>query len=702
MSSPHTPGGSGRQGNNSPEVGAGDGPPQYRVAFPQPMAYQESASSAHVGRRSYTHNGYAGSSPQPPSRSFPAFPTMPMEDPLEPSSSNDPHASNDVGSCLHLLLSLADELARFRIEDIRNAALTHDEPDGVLRTVRMVSVFCSEIETALQNRTGRVNTLKGKGKAPAVLSTPPLFSERLTPTPHSAGSTDYYPANEHYHAAERPVDATFGHDPIEPAPVAGSSDAASAQDTNVYTCYHEVVADPSDELAINIKLMDRVKLDIEMDDGLTGIGTNLNTGAMGSFPLSCIVVPDDVDTGPLPRRGPSLGSVRGSGTATSSPAPTRNSSITGHSAPFIPNVNLAAAHAPSLPEPVLATPVNDVTASPVLGPSSHAMHLSTADGLPRTGSVKSLSSFHSDGSGRPMSGHLGGSPWGAATGPEEYPAVGNQQPLPVRAASIQSSSSATSKADVPPTSHTPSHTAVDATGFADPKSRLINPYANLQEHSQPPPLSAQVIEKRKFARQVVTELYETEKNFRDGMQILIDQFMVPLAQCIFTSTTTSPDSENAVITKMEHSMLFRNIPGLRNLSKKICGLLKDALDRAESDQEGPTGGGAVTAVVDVFLSNVEFEEWSTYVRYMEGYAHAKQTLTTMKKRVAFTTMLERCESAKECNRYTFDHYMILPVQRIGRYHLLLGRLKKVTDEEDPVHQAYVVCLFPPLPFFMEM
>ncbi|KAJ3167385.1 Protein T2 [Geranomyces variabilis] len=486
------------------------------------------------------------------------------------------------------------------------------------------------------------------------------FEQFPTPTarfPEPSGSS----SSMLYAATESPMEMQIPR-------LAPGFEEPALGDSRVHICYTEVVADPNDDMAINIKLMDRVRLEIEMDDHVTGIGTNLNTGAMGSFPLSCLNIPSDVDLRP---RGSSGSPERQGDPLMSLPPSTPTDSGRGIADALVPQ--FTAHHINT--EPLMEDPLKPV---PLM-----ATHSSVSDGSAhRSNSGYSLVSRSSAGSGRDSLY------WDRASAPNATD-IDDLHGLPVRGASIQSAppSLRPSPMASAPVGHTlDQHASRPSSIHEFPVDVKIGRTPSAPR--LPFALSAQVLEKRKYAQQVIAELYETERNFRDGMQVLIDQFMLPLGQaCISSASNGLPSESEQVITKMEHSVLFRNIPGLRNLSRKICGLLQLAMARAEYDQQGLTGGGAVGAVVDVFLLNVEFEEWSTYVRFMEGFAHSKTTLDNLKKREPFRTMIQKCESAKECNRHSFDHYIILPVQRISRYHLLLSRLKQVTDEEDPVHQS---------------
>ncbi|TPX65099.1 hypothetical protein SpCBS45565_g05377 [Spizellomyces sp. 'palustris'] len=601
---------------------------------------------------------------------FPLFPKLPELDDVGSSSES---TEADVLSCLRLVLTLADELSRYNIENIRAVKFRYFDTPAALKSLETVALFCKELDAALRNSLVSPPDsphAAGKGKQPIgadavgaesighgiddVVGGRPAELEFSVVPSISFPCPDHSSMHEQFHAPSSSLSL------VEP-PL--SSEMELSQEV-VYRCYTEVVADPSDDMAINIKLMDRVRVDIRMEDGLTGIGTNLNTGAMGSFPLSCLEVPNDVDTRDWKRTETLASSIPSGNISVSSDL--AGGALRGY----------ADAHVP----PHL------VTQNFVLSPVSEDRPRVRRDSEPL------VSRFNSeDNQVMNAVGESSNPPQRSDSLRQrlealyQYPRVPSeavseplpqitQHPIPMRVASVQQRPQQSSGPPLPAKDHPSAEPST-----APAMIHVPGPSRPGLTRAASKPLSAQVIEKRKFARQVMAELYETEKNFMEGMEVLINQFMYPLAH--------ASSSEETIITKVEHSTLFRNIPGLRNLSRKICDLLKAAMAKAEADEEGDVGGGAVAAVVNVFLVNVEFEEWSTYVRYMEGYSHAKQTFAQLKERAEFEEVLDKLESAKECNRYTFEHYMILPVQRIGRYHLLLGRLKKVTDEEDPVHQS---------------
>ncbi|KAJ3256589.1 hypothetical protein HK104_007087, partial [Borealophlyctis nickersoniae] len=124
-------------------------------------------------------------------------------------------------------------------------------------------------------------------------------------------------------------------------------------------------------------------------------------------------------------------------------------------------------------------------------------------------------------------------------------------------------------------------------------------------------LTSKQIQKRKVARQIIKELYETEKNYMNELKVLIDHFMTPFSQV-----------DPTIMSKVDHDRVFTDVPNLYALSKKLYELFKCAMEEEEA-------GAAV--IVDAFLVKIEYEEWNIYMKYMAGFLDAKQTLARLEK-----------------------------------------------------------------------
>ncbi|KAJ3250227.1 hypothetical protein HK104_007487, partial [Borealophlyctis nickersoniae] len=92
-----------------------------------------------------------------------------------------------------------------------------------------------------------------------------------------------------------------------PSAGASSSSSSSFSLSDILICHREYRAPPTDDMPLNIKVMDRVRIDIRMEDGVTAIGTNLATGAVGQFPLSCLKKMDEFTPAEWPSRTVSKG-----------------------------------------------------------------------------------------------------------------------------------------------------------------------------------------------------------------------------------------------------------------------------------------------------------------------------------------------------------------------------------------------------------
>ncbi|KAJ3296480.1 Protein T2 [Borealophlyctis nickersoniae] len=170
--------------------------------------------------------------------------------------------------------------------------------------------------------------------------------------------------------------------------------------------------------------------------------------------------------------------------------------------------------------------------------------------------------------------------------------------------------------------------------------------------------------RRATAQKIVDELHYTEENYVRDLQVFVDHIMTPLLADPTFARTDVPH-------------IFKRMPDLLNLSKKLVRQLGVAAERFVTEPEG---------VANVFLEHVE--EWNVYIKYVESYSRAKKTIRKLEETPdatgeAFREFLKRCQRKPECRRNDIHHYLILPIMRISRYWLLLQRLKKYTNQDDP-------------------
>ncbi|KAJ3153332.1 Protein T2 [Geranomyces michiganensis] len=177
--------------------------------------------------------------------------------------------------------------------------------------------------------------------------------------------------------------------------------------------------------------------------------------------------------------------------------------------------------------------------------------------------------------------------------------------------------------------------------------------------------------RRVVVLEVINELRYTEERYANDLRTLVNHIMRPLID------------ENVVARRADVDNIFKNVPELARLAECVARELDDAARVFDTDP---------FAVGPVFLKHVE--EWNYYVKYVENYAMAKKTIRRLEDSrtggEAFKQFLEKCRRKPECNRVDLSGFLILPIQRISRYWLLLQRLRKHCDQNDPAHEIIEV------------
>ncbi|KAJ1548595.1 LD03170p, partial [Cladochytrium tenue] len=209
--------------------------------------------------------------------------------------------------------------------------------------------------------------------------------------------------------------------------------------------------------------------------------------------------------------------------------------------------------------------------------------------------------------------------------------------------------------------------AQSTTAFAPSAAPLLQPQgAAAAASAAPPPLPskdpATMTEQEGralAARFVIEEFHSTEEKFLRQLRI-------------FKEYVIEPIYEGHLLSEMDFDIAFKRCEPILALSSRVEVHLRDAKSRDP------------TAVVELFLNNIEHEDWKVYEDYIRYYRSGKQVIATMEAQQGpsgdafrqFVYQLERVEAVNRMNIYDF---MMLPIQRITRYWLLLERLRKYTE-----------------------
>lgn len=161
------------------------------------------------------------------------------------------------------------------------------------------------------------------------------------------------------------------------------------------------------------------------------------------------------------------------------------------------------------------------------------------------------------------------------------------------------------------------------------------------------------------------ELLQTEKYYCECLTSLKNDFQTPL---LAAAKTGNEGFNEADITTMFSTTLQMLIPVnmelLQGLEKRMADF--DPLK---------------TVVGDVFVSIAPFLKM--YLDYSKNYQAAIETYNRLMKDSSH--FVQRLQASKErsSTKLALEHLLIMPVQRIPRYSLLLGELKKETGTDHP-------------------
>ncbi|TPX48953.1 hypothetical protein SeLEV6574_g01748 [Synchytrium endobioticum] len=176
---------------------------------------------------------------------------------------------------------------------------------------------------------------------------------------------------------------------------------------------------------------------------------------------------------------------------------------------------------------------------------------------------------------------------------------------------------------------------------------------------------------REKAVMIVTELIETEKNYRDGLKVLNDKVIGTFYAVAGTS--------NEILRRAELD-LFRNVPDLLRLTTDICEKLEAT---RESHPDDPI------TIANVFLQYTP-EMTALYPLYTKNFAIIKNLFDELLVRrdnrgVLFRDFLAAHENTKAWQRQDLLHFIILPIRRIPSMWLIFQRL---VGRCDPHHPSY--------------
>ncbi|XP_038582602.1 pleckstrin homology domain-containing family G member 1 isoform X2 [Micropterus salmoides] len=192
----------------------------------------------------------------------------------------------------------------------------------------------------------------------------------------------------------------------------------------------------------------------------------------------------------------------------------------------------------------------------------------------------------------------------------------------------------------------------------------------LIEHSEPElapdggERAGQVQGPRTYVDRVVQEILDTERTYVQDLRSIVEDYL----ECISNQSRLALGSE-------DKGSLFGNIQDIYHFNRD---LLHD-LEKCNADP---------VAIAECFVS--KSEEFHIYTQYCTNYPRSVAVLTECMRNKALAKFFrERQESLR--HSLPLGSYLLKPVQRILKYHLLLheiaNRMEKDTETYEVVHEA---------------
>ncbi|XP_026202006.1 protein ECT2 isoform X2 [Anabas testudineus] len=185
------------------------------------------------------------------------------------------------------------------------------------------------------------------------------------------------------------------------------------------------------------------------------------------------------------------------------------------------------------------------------------------------------------------------------------------------------------------------------------------------ESSKPSKSSTPVLSKQSARWQVSKELYQTESNYVDILNTILQLFKFPLEK--------EEQVGGPILAQEEIKTIFGSIPDIYEVHTRIKNDLEELLtDWLEERSVG-----------DIILKYSK-ELVKTYPPFVNFFEMSKETIVRCEKqKPRFHAFLKINQAKPECGRQTLVELLIRPVQRLPSVALLLNDIKKHTSDDNP-------------------
>ncbi|XP_039909813.1 LOW QUALITY PROTEIN: proto-oncogene vav-like, partial [Hirundo rustica] len=167
---------------------------------------------------------------------------------------------------------------------------------------------------------------------------------------------------------------------------------------------------------------------------------------------------------------------------------------------------------------------------------------------------------------------------------------------------------------------------------------------------EPPPATKGGVDRRLCCLQ---ELRQTEERYTETLEAICQHFLRPLRH---------------FLSPRDMESIFINVEELLELHRRFLGELRAALG----------GGGAGRALPPLFLQYKE--RFLLYGRYCSQVEAAARRLDQLSTCTDLRMKLQECSQRANNGRFSLRDLLMVPMQRVLKYHLLLQELVKLTPD----------------------
>uniref|UniRef100_A0A3P8UU34 Epithelial cell transforming 2 n=1 Tax=Cynoglossus semilaevis TaxID=244447 RepID=A0A3P8UU34_CYNSE len=183
--------------------------------------------------------------------------------------------------------------------------------------------------------------------------------------------------------------------------------------------------------------------------------------------------------------------------------------------------------------------------------------------------------------------------------------------------------------------------------------------------SKPSRSSTPVVSKQSARWQVSKELYQTESNYVDILNNILQLFKHPLEK--------EGQVGGPILAQEEIKTIFGCIPDIYDIHTRIKTDLEDLLSDWSED-----------ASVGNIILKYSKELVKAYPPFVNFFEMSKETIVRCEKqKPRFHAFLKINQAKPECGRQTLVELLIRPVQRLPSVALLLNDIKKHTSDDNP-------------------